>query len=214
MANKKKKGSGNSNSARAARPDRNAAPAKKGMSANAQWGIIVGIGVLIVGAIVFNGVRDAADDGGPGVVAAESFDLPNLEDPNNPDDRIRLADFEGTPTVVNFFASWCTACDEELPDFRETAIALEGDVDFIFVNSNETGDWEPMATRNEIFGFPLARDIQGISRNGLYRDLGGLGGMPITAFYDADGNLVQTALTAFNSDTLNAQLAALGFPSN
>ena len=38
--------------------------------------------------------------------------------------------------------------------------------------------------------------------------------MPITAFYDADGNLVQTALTAFNSDTLNAQLAALGFPSN
>ena len=124
------------------------------------------------------------------------------------------ADFEGTPTVVNFFASWCTACDEELPDFRVTANALEGEVDFIFVNSNETGDWSPMAERNEIFGFPLAKDIQGISRNGLYRDLGGTGGMPITAFYDANGNLVQTALTAFNSDTLNAQLASLGFPSN
>lgn len=172
------------------------------------------IGVLIVGAIVFNGVRDAADDGGDGVVAAEAFDLPNLENDDDPNDRIRLADFEGTPTVVNFFASWCTACDEELPDFRVTANALEGEVDFIFVNSNETGDWSPMAERNEIFGFPLAKDIQGISRNGLYRDLGGTGGMPITAFYDADGNLVQTALTAFNEATLNAQLAALGFPSN
>ena len=125
MANKKKKSSGNANAARAARPQRNAAPAKKGMSATAQWGIIAAIGVLIVGAIVFNGVRDAADDGGPGVVAAEAFDLPNLEDQDNPDDRVRLADFEGTPTVVNFFASWCTACDEELPDFRETALALE-----------------------------------------------------------------------------------------
>ena len=214
MANKKKKSSGNANAARAARPQRNAAPAKKGMSATAQWGIIAAIGVLIVGAIVFNGARDAADDGGPGVVAAEAFDLPNLEDQDNPDDRVRLADFEGTPTVVNFFASWCTACDEELPDFRETALALEGEVDFIFVNSNETGDWEPMASRNEIFGFPLAQDIQGISRNGLYRDLGGTGGMPITAFYDASGNLVQTALTPFNSATLNAQLDALGFPSS
>ena len=71
-----------------------------------------------------------------------------------------------------------------------------------------------MASRNEIFGFPLAQDIQGISRNGLYRDLGGTGGMPITAFYDASGNLVQTALTPFNSATLNAQLDALGFPSS
>ena len=216
MAKKKsKKVPNNSNAARAARPDRAAATAKKkGMSSNAQWGIIVAIGVLIVGAIVFNDVRDAADDGGDGVVAAEAFDLPNLENDDDPNDRIRLADFEGTPTVVNFFASWCTACDEELPDFRVTANALEGEVDFIFVNSNETGDWSPMAERNEIFGFPLAKDIQGISRNGLYRDLGGTGGMPITAFYDADGNLVQTALTAFNEATLNAQLAALGFPSN
>ncbi len=215
MAKKKsKKAPSSSNAARATRPDRAAATKKKGMSAGAQWGILIGIGVLIVGAIVFNGVRDAADDGGEGVVTAEAFDLPNLEDDDNPDSRIRLADFEGTPTVVNFFASWCTACDDELPDFRETALALEGQVDFIFVNSNETGNWEPMAERNEILGFPLAKDVQGISRNGLYRDLGGTGGMPITAFYDADGNLVQTALTAFNEATLNTQLRRLGFPSN
>lgn len=216
MAKKKsKKVPNQSNAARANRPQRNAGPPqKKGMSAGAQWAILIGIAVLVVGAIVFNGVRDAADDGGDGVVAAEAFDLPNLENDDDPNDRIRLADFEGTPTVVNFFASWCTACDDELPDFRETAFALEGEVDFIFVNSNETGDWSPMAQRNEIIGFPLAKDIQGISRNGLYRDLGGTGGMPITAFYDANGNLVQTALTAFNEATLNAQLQALGFPSN
>ena len=216
MAKKKSsKKAPSSNAARASRPQRAAAPAKKkGLSAGAQWGILIGIGVLIVGAIVFNGVRGAADDGGDGVVTAEAFDLPNLEDDENPDSRVRLADFEGTPTVVNFFASWCTACDEELPAFRDTALALEGEVDFIFVNSNETGDWEPMADRNEIFGFPLAKDIQGISRNGLYRSLGGTGGMPITAFYDAEGNLVQTALTAFNEATLNNQLAGLGFPSN
>lgn len=187
------------------------AKTKKGLSATAQWGIIIGIGALIIGALVFNGVRDATDDGGDGVVAAESFDLPDLTDDENPESRVRLADFEGTPTVVNFFASWCDACDEELPAFREVALSLEGDVDFIFVNSNERGNWESMAERNEILGFPLAKDIQGISRNGLYRELGGTGSMPITAFYDAEGNLVQVAPTAFDEAGLISQLANLGF---
>jgi thiol-disulfide isomerase/thioredoxin len=185
-------------------------PQKKGLSAQAQWGLIIGIGVLIVGVLVFNGVRDAADDGGDGIVTATGWDLPALDDDENPDNRIRIDDFSGTPTVVNFFASWCTACDDELPDFRDTAIALEGEVDFIFVNSNETGNWKPMAERNDIDTFTLAKDIQGTARNGLYRSLRGTGGMPMTAFYDADGNLVDAVLTAMNAQSLNARLAALG----
>ncbi len=181
----------------------------KGLSAGAQWGIIIGIAALGLGFLIFNGVRDATDDGGAGVVAAESFDLPNLQLEDDPTQRIRLADFEGTPTVVNFFASWCTACDEELPAFRETALDLEGEVDFIFVNSNETGNWEPMAERNEILQFPIAKDIQGQRRNGLYRDLGVAQGMPITAFYDDQGNLLDVARSAFTQSQLEARLQQL-----
>lgn len=186
-------------------------PKSKGLSARGQWAIIIGIGALIIGALVFNGVRDAADDGGDGIVATESFDLPALDDDDNPANRVRIADRAGTPTVVNFFASWCTTCDAELPAFRDAALALEGEVDFIFVNSNETGDWRPMAERNNIDSLTMAKDIQGIRRNGLYRNLGGTGGMPITAFYDANGNLVETAFTPFDDSTLDRQLRALGF---
>lgn len=227
MANKKNKRSNSSKTKTRAKaapaPAKKAAPAKakatpapakkKGLSARGQWAIIIGIGALILGALVFNGVRDAADDGGDGVVATESFDLPALDDDDNPDNRVRIADFAGTPTVVNFFASWCTACDDELPAFRDAALGLEGEVDFIFVNSNETGNWRPMAERNEIDGLTMAKDIQGIRRNGLYRNLGGTGGMPITAFYDANGQLVDTALTAFSASTLDRQLRSLGFVS-
>lgn len=186
------------------------APKNKGMSARMQWGIIIGIGVLIVGAIVVNGIRDAADDGGEGVVAREAFDLPNLQDEDNPDNRVRLADFAGTPTVVNFFASWCETCDEELPDFRDVALDLDGEVDFIFVNTQETGDWKAMAERNEITQFTLAKDIQGTRRNGLYRQLGGLGGLPMTAFYDAEGNLLDTGLVPFTEAQLRRSLETLG----
>ncbi len=183
----------------------------KGLSARAQWGLIIGVGVLIVGALIFNGVRDTLDDGGDGVTAVASWDLPALDDDANPDGRVRLADFQGTPTVVNFFASWCDACDEELPDFRETALALEGQVDFVFVNSNETGNWRPMAERNDIEQFPLVQDIRGTQRNGLYRALRGTGGMPMTAFYDADGSLIDVVLTAMNAENLNQRLAFYGF---
>lgn len=187
---------------------------KKGLSASAQWALIGAAGLAIIGFfVVLPAISDAADDGGPGVVAAESFDLPVLDDQDNPDNRVRLADFDGRPTVVNFFASWCTACFDELPAFRDAAIELEGEVDFIFVNSNETGNWEPMANDTGIRDLILAQDIQGARRNGLYQSLRGTGGMPITAFYDADGNLVDTAFAPFNEAQLDAALQGLGFIS-
>jgi len=89
------------------------------MSARAQWGVLIGIGALALGFIIFQGIRDTADDGGDGVVTAEAFDLPNLQNEDDPTDRIRLADFNGKPTVVNFFASWCVGCRVEHPELVE-----------------------------------------------------------------------------------------------
>lgn len=32
----------------------------------------------------------------------------------------------GKPVVLNFYASWCTVCDRELPDFERVARQLDG----------------------------------------------------------------------------------------
>jgi thiol-disulfide isomerase/thioredoxin len=144
-------------------------------------------------------------DGGSATTDAASFDLPALDDGG----RVRLADFRGRPVVVNFFASWCTQCDAELPEFRDAARAVDGRVEFVFVNSNEDGDWRPMAERNDILEFPLAKDVGGTQGNGLYRAVGGPGGMPITAFYDAEGNLVDVAFGALLGGALDDRLEEL-----
>lgn len=190
-------------------------PKKKVASATMQWVVLIGVVVAAFGTFLFFQIKDSLDPGGTGVFTAEDWDLPALDTELDADGdgRVRLDEFSGTPTVVNFFASWCTACDAELPAFRETALALEGDVDFVFVNSNETGNWRGMAERNDITQFPLVQDIEGGARNGLYRSLRGTGGMPITAFYDAQGGLVDVQFTAFNESTLNGQLRQLGFIS-
>lgn len=182
-------------------------------SAMTQWVVLGVAAVAIIGVVIFLSVRDTLDPGGTGVTDAAAWDLPALDEnlDDDGDGRVRLADFAGTPTVVNFFASWCTACDAELPGFRDTANRLDGQVDFVFVNSNETGNWRPMAERNNILDFPLMKDIAGTRRNGLYREFGGTGGMPMTAFYDADGNLVDSVLTALTESDLNDRLTQYGF---
>jgi thiol-disulfide isomerase/thioredoxin len=176
------------------------------------WVLVVGGIVLVVGVVVFISVRETLDPGGTGVTDEQAWDLPALDESTDPggDGRVTLAEFAGTPTVVNFFASWCVACDRELPVFRDFVEVYEGEVDFVFVNSNETGNWRPMAEDNEIIGLQLAKDIAGTRRNGLYRNLGGTGGMPITAFYDAEGTLVDTSFGEMNSNSLAQALAGLG----
>ena len=121
-----------------------------------------------------------------GVTDAAAWDLPAMEGGG----RVALADFSGTPTVVNFFASWCTACDDELPGFAAVSDALRGQVDFVGVASLETGDPLFMPTRHGITWWPLARDINGGNGSGLHEALGGGNSMPLTAFYDGEGTLV------------------------
>ncbi|MGH2685528.1 MAG: TlpA family protein disulfide reductase, partial [Actinomycetota bacterium] len=138
---------------------------------------------------------------GSGSADPRAFDLPALAG----DGRIRLADFKGKPVVLNFFASWCTTCDFELPGFARVSRELEGEVVFVGVNSQETGDGMLMPERHGITWWPLAEDI---GNSDLHRALGGRG-MPITAFYDAEGNLVDFVGGALDEANLRARVAQL-----
>lgn len=138
--------------------------------------------VVVVAVVGSSGSSNALDN-----TAADAFNLPRL----GATGRVTLATHHGRPTVVNMFASWCDQCEAELPGFHTVATALKGKVDFVFVNSNETGNWRPMAERHQLLDFDVAGDVGGSLHNGLYRSFGGTGGMPLTAFYDDQGRLLK-----------------------
>ena len=148
----------------------------------------------------------SAGGGATGITKPTAFDLPAL----GRDGRVRLADFRGKPVVVNFFASWCDACRFELPGFADAADELRGKVTFIGVNSLETGNGMGMARDFKLpeSGFVLAKDINGQQASGLHDALGGRG-MPITAFYDTHGQLVDFAGGALPDDVLRQKLHQL-----
>ncbi|MGQ0618273.1 MAG: redoxin domain-containing protein [Acidimicrobiia bacterium] len=156
--------------------------------------------VALVGLAV---VAAGADGGGTGDTEPTAFDLPAIQG----EERIRLADHRGKPVVVNFFASWCTSCDFELPGFARVSDELRGTVTFIGVNALETGDPMTMPERHGITWWPLARDV-GSRGNDLHAALGGRG-MPITAFYDAAGQLLHVDPGTLDETTLRARITDL-----
>lgn len=165
-----------------------------------------GVLVLGVGAWAFLGGGEAAS----GVTDPLAWDLPAFGPTADTQERVRLADFEGTPTIVNFFASWCVECDNELPYFSTISRELEGRVDFVGVASAESGNPMTMPNRHDIDWWPLARDVGGLSGNDLAVSLGMRpGAMPLTVFYDAGGNVVNVNPGAIREDVLRASITQL-----
>jgi len=169
---------------------------------------ISGAAVAVAVAVTFGIVLVAShgSGGGHGSSARTStdpaaFDLPRL----NGNGDVRLASFRGRPTVVNFFASWCTACRGELPGFSKLSRELEGKVNFVGVDSLDSADGMAMARQYGIGWWPLAKDVDGQQDSGLHDALGGQG-MPITAFYDAQGKLVYVSPGALREPDLRAAL--------
>jgi thiol-disulfide isomerase/thioredoxin len=161
-----------------------------------------GVAILVLVAVMAAG---SSGGGGGGVTEPAAFDLPGIGGSG----RLRLSDFAGRPLVVNFFASWCSACDDELPGFAKVSMELKGRVSFAGVDSLETGDPLYMPRRHGITWWPLARDIGGANRSGLHDALGGGTGMPLTAFYDGSGRLLYVARGGLPESSLRSKLAEL-----
>lgn len=166
-------------------------------------GLAAGVALAVAAFGVFAVDQGAAPSGTS--TAPTAWVLPALHGGG----QVRLADFRGRPTVVDFFASWCTACDFELPGFADVSAKLKGRVDFVGVNALETGDRDYMVRRHGIAWWPLAADVGGANGSGLHDALGGGSSMPITAFYDADGRLLRVDRTALPEDALKQELAQL-----
>jgi thiol-disulfide isomerase/thioredoxin len=124
------------------------------------------------------------------------------------DGQVRLADFRGTPLVVNLFASWCGPCEKELPAFHRVSVAAKGQVAFVGVNSKDEGNGYPLAVETGVTDWPLARDTGGNEEEGLLRSLGARG-LPVTVFYNADGTIAEIDFGELDEAKLIAKLTEL-----
>lgn len=99
-----------------------------------------------------------------------------------------LADFAGTPLVINFWASWCPACVAEMPDFEQVHSQLGEEVAFLGLAMQET---DQAAAENLIaqtgVTYALGEDPDG----SIFAQFGGIA-MPTTVLIDGQGAVVTT----------------------
>lgn len=153
------------------------------------------LAALAAGAVLW--FAAGSDDDGGDTATGETLPLIPADDvPDDPlavtltdidDSTATLADrLDGRPTVVNFFASWCTPCVKEMPDFEAVHQQLGDRVAFLGVAVTDRPREVTRIVERTGVTYPYTRDIRG--------DMAGAAEvvqMPSTMFVSADGEVVR-----------------------
>lgn len=98
----------------------------------------------------------------------------------------RIAQLRGYPAVVNVWASWCGPCREEFPVLQKLSARYGKEVAFLAINSQDSDDAATTFLREEPVPYPSYTDPD----KAIADSIGVAVGLPDTAFYDEDGELV------------------------
>ncbi len=127
------------------------------------------------------GVNNAQRGLDPGQLA------PDFEMQFGDGSRSRLSDWVGKPVVLNFWATWCAPCREEMPEFVAAFDRYQDDgLVILGVNAQETASQAAEFMAEYGVDFPVALDTRGDVQQ-LYN----VRGLPTTVFIDREGRIVE-----------------------
>lgn len=151
------------------------------------WGLALAltIGVLVV----WNLISGAPASGGE----APAFRLHSLEG-----EEVQLSDFVGQPVVLNFWATWCGPCRQEIPELSEFA-AAHPEVVVLGISLDERLEGASLAAASRRLGidYPVLHDA-----SGEVGDAYGVSGLPTTFVVNGEGRIAGVRQGAIRRRTL------------
>ncbi len=142
-----------------------------------------------------NAETESAGEQEPELMLAPDFTVYDAEG-----NEVKLSDYFGKPTIVNFWASWCGPCQMEMPDFHEKYQELGDEVNFLMVNmtsGRETLENAKSFVEENEYTFPVFfdTDTNAAMTYSVYS-------LPTTYFLDENGYLIANATGAIDAATL------------
>ena len=129
--------------------------------------------------------------------ASESTDLSDLTFDLFDGGTGTIADYDGTPLVVNFFASWCPPCVREMPEFQDVFESLEGRVAFLGLSQ----DSSTQAAVDLVERTGVTYDVGWDLDLEVYEATESIA-MPTTAFVSPSGELLDTFAGVLDTESL------------
>ena len=118
---------------------------------------------------------------------------------------VSLSDYSGKPIVLNFWATWCGYCVEEMPAFQEMYEKYSGRVTFLMVNATD-GVYETREKAINFYNegkytFPILFDSDSDAEEAYE-----VTSFPRTYFFDEKGNLIDSHTGAITKDSLEFKI--------
>lgn len=164
-------------------------------------GLIAAFLVVFVGIVAVQWAVDTDDDQPEAGAPFPQGTLTTLDG-----EPFELSSIVGTPTVVNFFASWCAPCKAEMPAFEAVYQEVRGEVAFVGINTRETDENDARALIEET-GVTYTV-LLGDDRGRLVEEVKGLA-MPTTVFVNADGTIAEVHSGVLDDDGLRDMISEI-----
>ena len=159
--------------------------------------LIATIFALLVGIVIFF-LNDSRDDS----VSTDIFSLPiSLADGRE----TTLGNFvseTGRPLIVNFWATWCAPCLEELPMFESSNQRFKDEIDFLGINVSDS----PTKAKEMIAATEISY-LTGSDPEGNFLVELGVVGLPATVFISRQGELIDLHIGQISSADLDMKIS-------
>jgi cytochrome c biogenesis protein CcmG/thiol:disulfide interchange protein DsbE len=172
--------------------------------------LVLGIGLLTgisLGALVLlsgPGWGDRADRRLPPVIGGP---VKGIELTLTNGKTIEISSLSGKPVILNFWATWCPPCKEEMPLLEKYANRYPDELVIIGVNYVEDQDVVQRYIAGHNITFPIALD-----KTGNVSDLYFVRSFPMTFFVDKDGVLRAQHIGLLSDDVMKKYLELIGIP--
>ncbi|TCS36878.1 thiol-disulfide isomerase/thioredoxin [Paucimonas lemoignei] len=166
---------------------------------------LLGIVALVCGAIgVFVGLHKWQDPSPPAGTSHYFFNqaLPDLENNNK-----KLSEFQGKLLLVNFWATWCAPCVEEMPELSALHDSAEfKNLQVVGIGIDSANNMKEFAGKYKI-SYPIY--VAGMAGIDMAKKMGNQqGGLPFTILFAPDGSVKKTYLGRLNMETVRKDLAS------
>ena len=121
---------------------------------------------------------------------------------------VSLSQFRGQPVLINFWASWCTPCREEMPELVRAYEAHKAE-GFVILGLNLTysdsvPDARAFASEFHVT-FPVLLDKEGAMAERLYQ----IPGIPTSIFINRDGTIERIQVGVMNGKQIKEYIAEI-----